>query len=279
MEKNKSINTLGMFDLLKGLTMILIVFLHTIELYGTGYKNNDLLRIATYGLMTLFFVIGGYNFKPVDIKTCIQQQYRFVFKPYIIFSIMITILLPIVHYLMYGWLPGALTEARKQVIGLVFCFGHTTEIFGQEIYGSGPLWFLIAYTFAWILLNLIFKIRKEWQRTVVICLCFITGYILSLFGHWPFCLSQTLLTVGFLFAGFLIKKLKLLEAKVKWYIYLILVVVGLVGSIFGGFSFSDSTYKLGLLDLICSAAQGFVLLKVVIYANRYENRFLMQFVP
>lgn len=270
MESNKNINTIGMFDLLKGIAMIMIVFAHTILLYDTGTAD----RIIQRGLLTVFFIAGGYNFKPIKMSKCIQQQVRFIFKPYIVFTIIISILLPIIHFLMYGWLPGALNEGKKQLLGLLLGFSTTNTLLGFEVYGNGPSWFVLTFAFAWILLNMIFLMKNEWLRAIAVSISVIVGFFLSQLGDLPFCISQVLIATGFLHIGYIIRKFKLLQVKLSWYIYLILGALSLLGLFFGNINFIDSLYKLGILDIVCSIAYSFLLIKLCLLTNRFENGML-----
>lgn len=59
--KPRTVSSLGMFDLLKGIGMLAIVFAHTAELYPLG--TNDVTPFALFAyreaLMAAFFIASG----------------------------------------------------------------------------------------------------------------------------------------------------------------------------------------------------------------------------
>ena len=63
--KPRTVSSLGMFDLLKGIGMLAIVFAHTAELYPLG--TNDVIPFAfalfayREALMAAFFIASGYR--------------------------------------------------------------------------------------------------------------------------------------------------------------------------------------------------------------------------
>ena len=85
--KPRTASSLGMFDLLKGVGMLLIVFAHTSELYPVG--DISTITPVTFflfayreSLMAAFYIASGYGFRKRSIGKCISQQFKTLFKPY-----------------------------------------------------------------------------------------------------------------------------------------------------------------------------------------------------
>ena len=97
MEKNnkKSVNYIGMFDLLKGVGMLLIILGHTVNNYtfaGTQMHVGMMAFGVVYilvgaGVLQAFFLISGYGFRRTSIRSCIKKQTILMLKPYMYITI------------------------------------------------------------------------------------------------------------------------------------------------------------------------------------------------
>ena len=78
--KPRTVSSLGMFDLLKGIGMLAIVFAHTAELYPLGTNDVTPFAFALFAyreaLMAAFFIASGYGFRKRSIHKCIEQQLK-----------------------------------------------------------------------------------------------------------------------------------------------------------------------------------------------------------
>ena len=85
--KPRTVSSLGMFDLLKGIGMLAIVFAHTAELYPLGTNDVTPFAFALFAyreaLMAAFFIASGYGFRKRSIHKCIEQQVKTLLKPYL----------------------------------------------------------------------------------------------------------------------------------------------------------------------------------------------------
>ena len=86
--KPRTANSLGMFDFLKGIGMLTIVFAHSAELYPVG-ATTTITPMTFYlfayreSLMAAFYIASGYGFRKRSIGKCIDQQVKTLLKPYI----------------------------------------------------------------------------------------------------------------------------------------------------------------------------------------------------
>ena len=86
--KARTVNTLGMFDLFKGIGMATVIFVHTAESYsidlGGGLSvTSFLLFIYREALMSAFYIASGYGFRKRSVGKCVQQQLRGILPPYL----------------------------------------------------------------------------------------------------------------------------------------------------------------------------------------------------
>ena len=77
--KPRTVNSIGMFDMLKGAGMLAIVLGHTAELYPLQLEGGLSLTafvgfIYRETLMAAFFIASGYGFRKRSISKCIHQQ-------------------------------------------------------------------------------------------------------------------------------------------------------------------------------------------------------------
>ena len=127
--KRRAANSLGMFDLLKGVGMLTIVFAHTGELYPMGDASHiNPLTFCMFAyresLMAAFYIASGYGFRKRSIGKCIDQQFKTLLKPYIYTGIATTVFHFIIHYSLFGSLHNATYETYKVLGGFALLTTH-----------------------------------------------------------------------------------------------------------------------------------------------------------
>lgn len=126
-------NSIGMFDVAKGLLMLFIMATHSISSlfpfwdYGiTGHIGGLLINgvgaIFLYGAMPVFYMICGYGIRKRPFRRAVASQIRIFARPYITVVISVTILLIIKRWLI-GF--GMIEALRHTVLPylLVLCPG------------------------------------------------------------------------------------------------------------------------------------------------------------
>ena len=161
-----TVNSIGMFDMLKGMGMITIVLAHTAELYPMQISGGLSLTaffpfIYREALMAAFFIASGYGFRKRSIGKCIQQQLRALLKPYCITAVCTSLLHLLCHYMAFHYFPSSVTETLKVAGGFLLGLPHTTTYAGQQFFSTGPMWYLLSLMIAWVLLDLILNIFPE----------------------------------------------------------------------------------------------------------------------
>lgn len=213
--KPRTANSLGMFDLLKGIGMLTIVFAHTGELYPMGSGSINLLTFFMFAyresLMAAFYIASGYGFRKRSIGKCIDQQVTTLLKPYIYTGIATTVFHFLIHYLCYGSLHNAAYETGKVLGGFALGLPHTAEYFGQTFFSCGPMWYLLSLMIAWILLDLILNIFPEAYTNWAVLGTMLLGWGICITWEAPFCIGQGMVTVPALYVGYLAKKHKIFD--------------------------------------------------------------------
>ena len=160
--KPRTVSSLGMFDLLKGIGMLAIVFAHTAELYPLGTNDVTPFAFALFAyreaLMAAFFIASGYGFRKRSIHKCIEQQLKTLLKPYLYTALATTVLHAFIHHAAFGSWDAAISESAKVLGGFLLGLPHTATYFGQQFFSCGPMWYLVALMLAWVLLDVLLEI-------------------------------------------------------------------------------------------------------------------------
>ncbi|MBQ3796811.1 MAG: acyltransferase [Butyrivibrio sp.] len=222
-------NTLGMFDLLKGIIIIIMILSHTtglMDFLGTyptatafleDYSFPALVAEMTMELfaeaaMPIMMILGGYGFRKTTFKKCLKKQYKTIIIPYII-TVAVTLPALFIMATIFdgGWKKAVRTTA---MMGIGFGLGmpQMRLVFGHMIGTSGPFWFLIALVVGSLVFNQLLH-RFEGKKLLlasfgVACL----GWVIGLLGPLPLCMAQSLEAVLYLCMGYFAKKEKIFTA-------------------------------------------------------------------
>lgn len=286
MEKTptRTTSSLGMFDLLKGVGMLTIVFAHTAESYSMG-TTTALTPFTFYlfayreSLMAAFYIASGYGFRKRSIGKCVSQQLQMLLKPYLITGLATTVLHFLCHYAAFGSLESAFYETRKVFGGFALGLPHTAEYFGQTFFSCGPMWYLLALMIGWILLDIILNIFPEPYIPWVVLGTMTLGWGITLAWNAPFCIAQGMVVVPYLYLGFLAKKHKLFEKpfsrRLKRSLWAAFVLVGVIVVLTQRTDcVSLGEWTIGPFSILLDSAVGLGLLAAFLKAQRkFDNVF------
>ena len=90
------------------------------------------------------------------------------------------------------------------------------------------MWYLLALMIGWILLDIILNIFPESYIKWAVLGTMLLGWGISLVWEAPFCIAQGMVTVPYLYIGFLAKKKRLFEKKFRP-----LAILGLLAAALG----------------------------------------------
>ena len=278
--KPRTVSSLGMFDLLKGIGMLAIVFAHTAELYPLGTNDVTPFAFALFAyresLMAAFFIASGYGFRKRSIHKCIEQQLKTLLKPYVYTALATTVLHAFIHHAAFGSWDAAISESAKVLGGFLLGLPHTATYFGQQFFSCGPMWYLVALMLAWVLLDVLLEIFPERYITPAVVGVTLLGWGVTLVWEAPFCIAQGMVSLPYLYIGYLAKKRRLFETPLSGR-----AKAGLIASALGvvaGVLLTQSTdcvslgeWTMGPLSILLDAATGFLFIRLFMRLNRFTG--------
>ena len=280
--KPRTANSLGMFDFLKGIGMLTIVFAHSAELYPVG-ATTTITPMTFYlfayreSLMAAFYIASGYGFRKRSIGKCIDQQFKTLLKPYLYTGLATTFFHFLIHYLTFGSVEGAAKETLKVFGGFALGLPHTSIYAGQTFFSCGPMWYLLSLMIAWILLDVILNIFPEPYIPWAVLGTMLLGWGICITWEAPFCIGQGMVTVPALYVGYLVKKYKIFEQPLSprlrgGMIAAALAVAALVLLTKSTDCVSMAEWTLGPVSILLDAVTGLGILSIVIwFQRRVEN--------
>ncbi|WP_022767893.1 acyltransferase family protein [Butyrivibrio sp. NC2007] len=295
MNKEKYVikNTIGMFDLIKGIGMFFVVAMHTTSLFPsvfgdfavqTYFNTLPILLILPlslyvsigFSMMPALFVVSGYGFRKRDVKKTIVQQAKSLLIPYFVTAVITIVFHFCMHYLFFRYFPGAAKETLKLGLGFLLGLSKTVEFGNYTIFSCGPVWFLLALFFGWSIFAIIVNFVKEsFIAPTVICVATV-GWGLSFLKLCPWCISSGLVSVFYLYLGMYIKKKKVFlsdHSAVQKLLYLLLVFVPTVAmNMFGQYiEMADNFYGLGPITIIETGLFSIFSIYCFLWLNRFNG--------
>lgn len=278
--KQRSLNSLGMFDLLKAVLLLMIVVDHTIE--QLPFFRNGLYVIAG-SLLASAFMTTGHGMRVRSMKKSIRQQRKALLLPCLLAIVFGALLHGVVHYAFFRQSKAAVTESLRIFAGFALGLPKTSVYFGKTVFSSGPLWFLFAMVAAILLTNGIELLCKERTKLkiAVVAGVSLSGWVLSVYSPFeiPFCISRAMVIVPYIFVGYTAKKQRWLERSLPaWYIVLVILcgaslvcafcLAGQVNMISGGFWIG------GPYGIVADGVIGYFLLWLFAHISQYSGRIL-----
>ncbi len=260
MKQLKPKMSLTMFDLLKGCIMLIILYCHSMDRWG-GFADTPFSKVIFSISLPCLFIISGYWLNKRDIKTGIKNSANSLLRPYLIVNAIIVGI---------GLIHRAITHNLREWVE-EFLF-HSIFVYS----GGGRLgasWCIFALFIAWCLYYLVINISNEKWQMMTACLCGVLGGLLMPL-HLPFQISQGLVTFFYVYAGYQIKKKKLLQAKMPAWSYLIMLAVWAAGTIFGSMDLSKYDTQCFLLSIPGGLCGAFLLMRLFLYLNSLNWKLL-----
>lgn len=284
----ESMNTLGMFDFIKGFMLFTIIWDHTYssfertlfaELPGIPATIFDVLK-GTVGLgnvtIPLFVLISGYGFRPGKIGKVLKNQFEMLIKPYIIVAILASAAHLLIHYCFFKSFRGAVEATISIAGGFLLGLADSQSYGGYSFFSIGAVWFLLNLFIAWNILNLIFKYFSEKVRIFICVLSAATGALLWIFVKPPYSIDRALASVLFLYLGYLLKKYDVLSMKFSTG-YILLAVVSCLVAIYSYIWGQQSGNMIATALGVFMFPQVLVIMYGVIRLNRFDFPFREMF--
>lgn len=232
MEKIQIKNTAGMFDLLKGVTMMLVVFEHTIQDLGVS-RDGTALQILGI-VMVALFISSGYGFRKKPVKKAFEQQAKLILLPYAITAFFICIGHAAIRWFVWHSKRVAVIETLKVFAGLVLGLSDTIVIKGVQLFSCGPMWYLLALFWGWMILDFILSYAPEKWHIIIVLLISIVGVFLSYIKISVFGVGRGMFALMYLYIGYYCKKHKLFTSewstafKIIFTVFLVAIMAGFI---------------------------------------------------
>ena len=262
-------DSLGYFNLLRGLGLFFIIVGHSIAPFLTVQPSGEATvffqgagRVLGSSILSMFFMLSGLGFYRRSPKKCLTIQTKLLLKPYAFTAIAF-----IIGKMILTAIKGGSVLNQGLSLSLTFLLGlnasRGADLFGIRVTTISILWFVIALFGSWVIYNLIMHISRKSLRWLCVLGCLLLGWVLSLISKvWPFALPMMLMAVGCIAAGHEIQTRNLLHSRLPVLAWCGLILMSLLCLMFGYVDIAACTWKLGPIDMIGSLCIGFLLLRV-----------------
>ena len=285
--KTHTVNSLGMFDLFKGIGMATVIFVHTAEAYslnlGSGLSvSSFLLFIYREALMSAFYIASGFGFRKRSVGKCVQQQLRGILPPFLYTALATAGFHLILHHYCFGSWPAAISESQKVLAGFLLGLPHTSTYFGFSIFSCGPMWYLLTMAVGWIILDILFNAFPERYIPCAVAVTAMLGWGTCLVWELPFCLSQGMAVVPYLYIGHVAKKRRWFDQpRLPWLFpsAMVCMVVAAAGAILSGTTdnMSMGEWTLGPVGIFINGVIGLWIVNLFVRLSAIRENALTHF--
>lgn len=278
-------NSIGMFDMLKGIGMLVVVLGHTVSDYigqimsasiGAGIIFSLIFSIMGAIVIPMFLIISGYGFRKRPVKKCIRQQIRLMLKPYLCVMAVTTVLFLCVHYACFRYLPASLTETVRVFGGFLFALPEPMELFQFNFFSCGVVWYIVALFLGWMILDILMNCVPEQRLTSAVLCIVLIGWAMSLYSNLPFCLVQGFVAVGYLYLGYKIKKKKIFFLKLPIWVRVAIALsflaeIGIIAESGSVDNVASASWALGPIGILFNGWLAWAAVYVCLPLNQKEN--------
>ena len=261
-------DTMGMFDVLKGCLMLIIVLGHHISFVYGGMRATDssapLVVFSGWSALAvgLFFVIAGYQYRPaVHMKHYIRRQFSQLILPYLIVIAIVAAGRCLLQLIQTGGVE--IQTASTIIAGGLYGAMENVEILGVWAYSVVALWFLPVFFVSGVLFQLLQRVKRRGLRLVLIwgltaaAVYFPDAYHIQL----PCFVVQSCAVLGLMEIGRYLREKKALYEKLPLWLSGAAVLLYLFCHIFSESSIGTNVYKLGIVDYAAAAMMSVVVLR------------------
>ena len=266
MEVKKRISyPLGMFDLVKGLGMIIIVLAHNTFHIDISPWLFVLIRSAGEGLMGTYYAINAFTFRPMSIKASAKAYAKTYLSPYFRLAIMVLIGLVLTRH--------PVGEILRYILAFALGNLYEKQIGAICLPSISMAWFFLTLFWGSILLNLVLKISNKYLRVVCLITAAAIGLSLEYMRLDYFCICRAFQALPTMYVGYLVHTKNLLDRNgpvfKKAVPYLLLIATIPIG--IWDIRYNNNVYLSLWLCFFCEVIWGFVAIYVsrdtVSYAN------------
>ena len=186
------------FDIMKGIAMIMVIMAHTLPFAAT--------RPLSSFWSTLFFIVSGYFAKNQKFKDYIIKDSRRLIIPYAASCIF---MIPFI------FLGNFLFNVNAWPMALKSMLAGSSSFSGELAYiNIGPLWFVCALFIVRSLWSLMSGIKNDIAKGLLIFILGIAAWKAKQYITLPWSILSAIGAMGFYFAGYLFQKYNLFYSSV-----------------------------------------------------------------
>lgn len=269
--------SLASFSLIKGIAFLEVILVHTYS--HVNWVDSKILTMLSYFIravhtpaMPLFLMISGFGFKPRSVNKSLAETFHTLIIPYFWVMVAYATICPILYWPVYKSWDDTMLLSVKYVLAFLLGLGdYGKVIFGIETTWNTAAWFLLASFTSLNVLNLIARIKNTAIQICIVFCCAIVGYILLQLHLGYFCIAQGLLSLGFCYIGYILKRDKLLvRMRSSLLAYCLLAVAYVSESVWGFFDIFTGTCNIFFLDYIGAACSGILFMLIGLYIAKFE---------
>lgn len=272
--KDYQIVNIGMFNLVKGIAVIIILLEHT-AYENFSFELSPLLQYIVYSthnaLIPMFLIVSGYGFRKAKIHKGIKYQFDSLMIPFFISGIA-TVILSFFTWTFYKEaLISGIKTAVKYAGGIFFGLSFDFMFYDRLIfYGVGTVWYLLMLFWCWLLMSVLVKyVQEKWILPCIVFLMLI-GWGIGEFIQLPYCILPTLIGIGYYYLGWQMKVKKILQAGLKFPYIMFIVCLAFASGFIGRFNLATCEWAYGIPDIIAAGASGFFLVWAGAHISAYE---------
>ncbi len=199
--KNQSFKRDESFDVVKGLGIILMIWVHC--------RTEAISHFAYTFHMPLFLFVSGYFFKSRSFKKELSLDIQRIVVPYV-FTCLVMVLFAFSAFDKFTF--GSMSKvALYSPLWGGAVFGHLFAV--QESLFIGPLWFLLGLLWTRLMAGVLFRFVKNDMvcGAIIFILAIVAKCAFEVFDHIPLSFLQAFGCLGFFYMGYLAKKYDLLN--------------------------------------------------------------------
>lgn len=265
---------LGMFNLVKGVAVAVILLEHTLyENFAVSLTAAGAYAVYSLhnALIPMFLIVSGYGFRKSKLRKGLQNQIDSLLVPVFIGGAATALLALVTRAFLGNSLPHGIKVAAQYAAGVLLGLSYDLRINGTLVcYGMGALWYLWTLLLCWLLLDLLVTyVPKKWLPFSVAA-CMLIGWGI---GEWlllPYCMLPALIGVGYYFLGWQMRVRKSLQSRPGFWYAVPVLLLALSSGWIGRFNLATCEWTYGIVDIMAAGAAGLLLTWTGVHASAYE---------
>lgn len=256
-------------DNLKAITMLLVIAGHCSSVIAIPWAMQ-----AIYAFhMPLFLIISGFFIKKENNIKGAKKLLNYYLSTALIISL---------YMIMFEN-----SDVKTELLRIAWANGFTPgpdHCLFHSMPSISALWFLMALSVGKIVSNYMFWIKdNSWicyscvfkdQSFYVSVILLLIAYYSSKYIRLPFCFQAGLLSVTYLYIGFLVRKFNFLKSIPAWYAIIGGTILLALNTRYGFPIVSICSFKIGLIEYFSSILICFAIIRICSFNLNYSNKLL-----